>query len=46
MDSAFAWLDRHQWMLSEYAMVQAAEWLDSLRSDKRFPQLKRRLGIE
>lgn len=45
-DSAFAWLDRHRWMLSEFGMLPAAPWLDPLRSDPRLPQLMRRLGIK
>lgn len=45
-DSAFAWLDRHRWILSEYGILTAGPWLDSLRSDKRFPLLMRRLGIQ
>jgi DNA-binding SARP family transcriptional activator/Tfp pilus assembly protein PilF len=45
-DSAFAWLERHQWILSEYGILRADPWLDSLRSHPRFPQLLRRLGIQ
>jgi tetratricopeptide (TPR) repeat protein len=44
-DSAFVWLDRHRWMLVELAMLSAAPGLDPLRSDPRFPQLMRRLGV-
>jgi DNA-binding SARP family transcriptional activator/Flp pilus assembly protein TadD len=45
-DSAFAWLNRHRWILSEFGLLTAGQWLDPLRSDPRFPQLMRRLGIK
>jgi DNA-binding SARP family transcriptional activator/TolB-like protein len=45
-DSAFAWLGRqHTWTMIHLAFVSADQYMDPLRSDPRFPQLLRRLGI-
>ena len=44
-DSAFAWLDRHRWTTPGLAALSADVFVDPLRSDPRFPQLLRRLGI-
>lgn len=44
-DSAFAWLDRHHWLMSELAMLQGAPWFDPLRQDPALARLRRRLGL-
>jgi hypothetical protein len=44
-DSAFVWLDRHRWLISELTMLSADQFVDPLRSDPRFPQLLRRLRL-
>jgi Flp pilus assembly protein TadD len=44
-DSAFVWLDRQRWNLAELSSLSAGRWMDPLRSDPRFPQLLRRLGL-
>jgi len=45
-DSAFAWLGRQRtWSMIHLAFVSADQYMDPLRSDPRFPQLLRRLGI-
>lgn len=45
-DSAFSWLGRQQtWTMIHLAFVSADQYMDPLRSDTRFPQLLRRLGI-
>jgi len=45
-DSAFAWLGRQQtWSMIHLAFVSADQYMDPLRSDRRFPQLLQRLGI-
>jgi DNA-binding SARP family transcriptional activator/TolB-like protein/Flp pilus assembly protein TadD len=44
-DSAFVWLGRHRWLISELAMLSGDRFLDPLRSDRRFPELLKRLGI-
>ena len=44
-DSAFVWLGRQRWTMSRLSYLRASPWLDSLRSDARFPELLKRLGI-
>jgi DNA-binding SARP family transcriptional activator/TolB-like protein len=44
-DSAFVWLGRARWSMSRLSYLRASPWLDSLRSDPRFPELLDRLGI-
>jgi TolB-like protein/DNA-binding SARP family transcriptional activator len=44
-DSAFVWLGRARWTMSRLSFLRASPWLDSLRSDPRFPELLERLGI-
>jgi TolB-like protein/DNA-binding SARP family transcriptional activator/Flp pilus assembly protein TadD len=45
-DSAFVWLARQQtWTMIHLAFLSADQFMDPLRSDPRFPQLLRRLGI-
>jgi serine/threonine-protein kinase len=44
-DSAFVWLGYHRWLISELTMLSGDRLLDPLRSDPRFPQLLRDLGI-
>jgi DNA-binding SARP family transcriptional activator/TolB-like protein len=45
-DSAFVWLGRqHTWSMIHLAFVSADQYMDPLRSDPRFPQLLRRLGL-
>jgi hypothetical protein len=44
-DSAFVWLERHRWTMAELSGLSATKAMDPLRSDPRFPQLQRRLGM-
>ena len=44
-DSAFAWLEQQRWTMAELSALSAAPALDPLRSDPRFLQLQRRLGV-
>lgn len=44
-DSAFVWLGRQRWTMARLSYLRASPWLDSLRSDPRFPELLERLGI-
>jgi TolB-like protein/DNA-binding SARP family transcriptional activator/Flp pilus assembly protein TadD len=44
-DSAFVWLERQPWMLAHLAILSANRFMDPLRSDPRYPQLLRRLGV-
>lgn len=46
MDSAFVWIGRNKWILSELTMLRASPYLDPLRSDPRYPMLLRRIGLE
>lgn len=43
-DSAFVWLDRHRWTMTELSGLSADQALDSLRSDPRYLRLLRRIG--
>ena len=45
-DSAFVWLQRHHWIVSEVAMLRAAPWFDTLRADPSLAQVIRRLGVQ
>ena len=45
-DSAFVWLERQQpWTMIHLAFLSGDRFMDPLRSDPRFPQLLRRVGI-
>jgi hypothetical protein len=44
-DSAFVWLERHRWNMTDLSGLSATRWMDPLRSDPRYPQLLRRLGV-
>jgi TolB-like protein/DNA-binding SARP family transcriptional activator/Flp pilus assembly protein TadD len=44
-DSAFAWLEHHRWTMSQLSGLSAGPPMDPLRSDPRFAQLQRRLGV-
>jgi TolB-like protein/Flp pilus assembly protein TadD len=44
-DSAFAWLEHQRWTMAKLSALSASRWMDPLRSDPRFPQLLRRLGL-
>ena len=44
-DSAFVWLDRNRWTMSALSGLSADLLMDPLRSDPRFSQLLRRLGV-
>jgi TolB-like protein/DNA-binding SARP family transcriptional activator len=44
-DSAFVWLEHQRWTISKLSGLSAGRWMDPLRSDPRFPQLLRRLGV-
>jgi hypothetical protein len=44
-DSAFVWLQHQRWTISRLSGLSAGRWMDPLRSDPRFPQLLRRLGL-
>jgi TolB-like protein/DNA-binding SARP family transcriptional activator/Flp pilus assembly protein TadD len=44
-DSVFAWLERTEWTMTKLTVLRANEWLDPVRSDPRFPELLRRLGL-
>lgn len=44
-DSAFVWLEQERWTVSRLSNLSAGRWMDPLRSDPRFPQLLRRLGL-
>ena len=44
-DSAFVWLEHQRWTTSRLSALSASRWMDPLRSDPRFSQLLRRLGL-
>jgi hypothetical protein len=44
-DSAFVWLERTEWTLSKLTLLRANRWLDPLRSDPRYEELLRKLGL-
>ena len=44
-DSAFVWLQHQRWTLGELATLRADVQVDPLRSDPRFPELLKRLGV-
>jgi DNA-binding SARP family transcriptional activator/TolB-like protein/Flp pilus assembly protein TadD len=44
-DSAFAWLERQEWTIGRLTVLRAVRCLDPLRSDPRYPELLRRLGL-
>jgi Flp pilus assembly protein TadD len=44
-DSAFVWLQYQRWTLGQLSGLSADRRVDPLRSDPRFPQLLRRLGL-
>jgi hypothetical protein len=44
-DSAFAWLEHQAWTIADLSSLSASHWLDPLRTDPRFTQLLRRLGL-
>lgn len=45
-DSAFAWLERSQWMMLSVTNLRGVRWLDAVRTDPRFPALLNRLGLQ
>lgn len=44
-DSAFAWLARHRWTVGQLSGLSADARLDPLRSDPRYAELLRQLGL-
>ena len=44
-DSAFVWIEHQVWTTAEITDLRVNRWLDSLRSDPRYEQLLRRLGL-
>jgi DNA-binding SARP family transcriptional activator/Tfp pilus assembly protein PilF len=44
-DSAFTWLEQNRWTLIQLSQLRASPYFDPLRSDRRFAQLERQLGI-
>jgi hypothetical protein len=44
-DSAFVWLKHHRWTMSQLSGLSAGPPMDPLRSDPRYPELLRRLGL-
>jgi TolB-like protein/DNA-binding SARP family transcriptional activator len=44
-DSAFVWLEHHRWTMAQLSGMRADTQMDPLRSDPRFAQLQRRLGV-
>jgi DNA-binding SARP family transcriptional activator/TolB-like protein len=44
-DSAFVWLEHHRWTMAQLSGLSADTHMDPLRSDSRFVQLQRRLGV-
>ena len=45
-DSAFVWLGRHRWTMAELTALRASHYLDPLRSDQRYLQLLKQVGIQ
>ena len=45
MDSAFVWLDRHHWLMSDLATIQSMPLFDTLRPFPGYARLLRRLGL-
>jgi TolB-like protein/DNA-binding SARP family transcriptional activator/Flp pilus assembly protein TadD len=45
-DSAFVWLERHVWTMAELTDPRASSEFDSIRSDPRYAQLLRRVGLQ
>jgi DNA-binding SARP family transcriptional activator/TolB-like protein len=44
-DSAFVWLEQEEWTMAELSGLSADQVFDPLRSDPRFAQVLRRIGI-
>lgn len=44
-DSAFVWIEREAWTMAELSGLSADQVFDPLRSDPRFAQVMRRVGI-
>lgn len=44
-DSALVWLEHHRWTMAQLSGLSADTRMDPLRSDPRFAQLQRRLGV-
>jgi DNA-binding SARP family transcriptional activator len=44
-DSAFVWLARHRWTMAELSALSADRALDPLRSDPRYLELQRTIGV-
>ena len=45
-DSAFAWLQRHVWAMADLTDPRANHAFDAMRSDPRFAQQLRRMGLQ
>jgi hypothetical protein len=44
-DSAFAWLEHQVWTTAELTDLRANRWLDSLRGDRRYEDVLKRVGL-